>query len=482
MQEKPLYITTTLPYVNADPHVGHALEFVQADCFARFSRAQGRGVFFNIGTDEHGQKIYEKACQQDVSPQDFVDKYATRFQNFAELLEISYTNFIRTTEEHHKQAAQEFWRRCDEKGDIYKKMYEGLYCVGCEMFVTKKDLVDGQCPHHPGTEPEKVEEENYFFRFSEYEQMLLDLYEQAEDFVIPKSRQNEIHNFVQSGLEDFSVSRRKERMPWGVEVPEDKEQVMYVWFDALTNYISTLGWPEDSDKFVKFWQEGEVVQFAGKDNLRQQSAMWQAMLMSAGLQPSTHIVIHGFITSKGQKMSKTVGNVIDPVEYAEKYGTDALRYFLLRHIQPFEDSDFTEDKFVEVYNAHLANGIGNLLSRLMKMYVSYDVEVAFPDPEDVWSDEEHSDFIATLRNFEFCQAADYLWEGVDGLDHFIAEKEPYKVVKENKKKAQAMVAYAVMKLYEIAILLEPFMPDTSEKILQTLLTREQKEVLFERIG
>ncbi|MCR4328008.1 MAG: class I tRNA ligase family protein, partial [Patescibacteria group bacterium] len=247
------YITTTLPYVNADPHLGHALEFVHADIIARYKRLLGQGVFFNIGTDEHGQKVYEKALAAGKDPQAYADHYAERFRQFADLLAISYTNFIRTTDAHHKEAAGEFWKRCNANGDIYKKLYTVKYCVGCELPKTDSELLGGKCPIHPTTEIELREEENYFFRFSKYQEALLKLYHDNPDFILPPTRRTEITKFVERGLQDFSISRLKEKMPWGIEVPGDEEHVMYVWFDALVNYVSTIGWPADLEKFEKWW-------------------------------------------------------------------------------------------------------------------------------------------------------------------------------------------------------------------------------------
>ncbi len=355
------YITTTLPYVNSDPHIGFAAEIIKADIIARYQSQLGKEVFFNTGTDEHGLKIYRQAKEAGVDTQKYCDKYAAKFDNLKNALNLSYNKFIRTTESKHIAAVQEFWKRCDANGDIYKKNYSVKYCVGCELEKTESELVDGKCPLHPKQEIELVEEENYFFRFSKYQERLLKLYEDNSEFTVPAHRLNEIRNFVQGGLQDFSISRLAKKMPWGVPVPGDKEHVMYVWFDALTNYISTLGWPNDEDTFKKFWP---VVQVAGKDNLRQQSAMWQAMLMSAGLPPSKQVLIFGFLTANGEKMSKSQGNVIDPFEVVEKYGADATRYYLVSEIQVFEDGDFSYEKFDIRYNADLANGLGNLVSRV----------------------------------------------------------------------------------------------------------------------
>ena len=326
MEKKNYYITTTIPYVNAAPHVGFALEIVQADTLARYHRLLGENVFHNFGSDEHGQKIYQKAVEGGKDPKDYVDEYAEKFKDLKKALNLDYDNFIRTTDKKHIEAAQYFWGLVEKKGDIYKKNYKTKYCVGCELEKTDSELVNGECEFHPGKPLEIIEEENYFFRFSKYQKDLLTFYEKSPDFVVPSHRLKEIKTFVEKGLQDFSISRLKTKMPWGVPVPNDPKHVMYVWFDALVNYISTLGWPNETKKFTEFWGNKENpngIQVAGKDNLRQQAAIWQAMLMSAGLPNSKQIFIHGFINSGGQRMSKTLGNVVDPFELVKKYDKPA---------------------------------------------------------------------------------------------------------------------------------------------------------------
>ncbi|MEK7522016.1 MAG: methionine--tRNA ligase, partial [Patescibacteria group bacterium] len=356
MTKKYFYITTTAPYVNADPHIGFALEIIQADVIARFKRLQDYEVAFGFGTDEHGLKIYQKALEQKKDPLKYCDEYAKKFDDLKKMLNLSVNYFMRTTDPKHVKAAQEFWTRCFNNDDIYKKNYKTKYCIGCELEKTDSELVDNKCPIHPKLKIEIIEEENYFFRFSKYQKKLLKLYQEQTDFVLPSYRLKEIYDFVKKGLEDFSVSRLKKKMPWGVDVPNDPEHVMYVWFDALIYYISTLGWPKDEKNFNDFWP---VVQVAGKDNLRQQSAIWQAMLMSAGLPNSKQIFIHGFITSDGQKMSKSLGNVVNPFDLIKKYGIDAVRYYLLREIPPADDGDYSEKRMNEVYSSDLANELGN---------------------------------------------------------------------------------------------------------------------------
>ncbi len=468
---RPFYITTTLPYVNADPHIGFALEIVQADALARARALQGDDVFFNTGTDEHGLKIYRKAQEEGRDVQAYVDDYAARFDKLREKLDLSYNNFIRTTDPHHIAAAQEFWRRCDASGHIYKKKYSVKYCVGCELEKTESELVDGKCPIHPNLSIELIDEENYFFKFSAFQEKLLALYDGQPDFVVPASRLGEIRTFVAAGLEDFSISRLASKMPWGVPVPGDETQVMYVWFDALVNYISALGWP-DGEKFPVFWPG---LQTAGKDNLRQQSAMWQAMLMAADVPTSHQIFIHGFITSGGQKMSKSLGNVVNPFDLVDEFGTDVVRYFLLRHVNPFEDSDYTRERFVEDYNAGLANGLGNLVSRVMKMAEEHLVEpVTVPEWEDF------SQYFALLDTFKFNEACSLVWQKIAECDALIQETQPFKVVKEDAEKGRALIADLAVRLYTIGRMLNPLMPTTSKLIKDAVKANKKPENMFSR--
>jgi methionyl-tRNA synthetase len=476
--KKPFYITTTLPYVNSRPHIGHALEFIRADAIARYKRLMGHEVFFNTGTDEHGTKIHQKAEEEGIDTQKFVDQNAEHFKALTEKLDISYDKFIRTTDEDHKKAAQEFWNRCKENGYIYKKEYSGLYCVGCEMFLTEKELVNGECPHHPGKKLETVSEENYFFKFSEFSNDLEKYYTDNPEFVIPEGRFNEMKALVKNGLEDFSVSRIKEKMPWGVPVPDDDEQVMYVWFDALVNYVSTLGWPNEDGDFKKFWVEGETVQICGKDNTQHQSARWQAMLKSVELPYTDKVLVNGFITSGGQKMSKSLGNVIDPIEVVDEYGTDALRYFVLRELHPSEDSDFTLEKFKEAYNANLANGIGNLTNRILKLSEDY-----LEGPVDVSSRLRLFDpFIEELDKYNYQKAIDLLWQGIGMLDEQIQRDEPFKVVKEDLEKGKKIIEELVLGLADVAYHLQPFLPETAEKMFEAIKANKKPETpLFKRV-
>ncbi|MDO8183717.1 MAG: methionine--tRNA ligase [bacterium] len=463
---KKTYLTTTLPYVNADPHIGFALELVQADIMARTKRLRGEEVFFNTGTDEHGLKIYRAAEAAGLLPQDYVDGYAQRYVELQTVLNISTDAFIRTTAPVHIAATQELWRRCEK--DIEKKKFKGLYCVGCEAFVKEKDLIAGNCPDHR-TPPEEVEEENYFFKFSRYQNKLL-AYLKSDQVIIPEFKRLEAETFVKNGLEDFSISRLKSKMPWGIPVPGDSDQVMYVWFDALTNYISTLGWPSENGDFKKFWQEGETIQLAGKDQVRFQSLMWQSMLLSAGIKNTDTVVYHGFINVDGQKMSKSIGNVVDPIELVKEYSTDAVRYYLARHINSFEDSDFTMEKFKEAYNAGLANGLGNLVSRVMKM--AQDNLAGVPEIPDNTVPQE---FFDLLDKFEFNKTADLIWQKITKLDHKIQTTEPFKLIKTDREQGLKIINELVVDLYTVGRMLNPIMPATSVLIKQLIKDNKTPE-------
>lgn len=457
---KTYSVTTTLPYVNSDPHIGFALEIVQADMLARYHRSKGFEVAFNTGTDEHGLKIYQKALENGLTPKAYCDEYAKKFEGLKEALNLSYTHFIRTTDEHHIAAAQEFWKRCDANGDIYMKEYSVKYCVGCELEKTDSELVDGKCPDHANREIELIEEKNYFFAFSKYQQKLLDLYRNQPDFVLPQARMNEIRTFVEGGLNDFSISRLVTKMPWGVLVPGDENQVMYVWFDALVNYISTLGWPSAGSLFDSAWPS---VQLAGKDNLRQQTAMWQAMLMSAGIESSKQVFIHGYITAEGQKMSKSIGNVINPYDLVAEYGTDPVRLYLLGALPSWQDGDYSKEQFEILFATKLANGIGNLVSRVAAMAAK-----SFPeglDRVDHKSEKEPA-MDAAIRVYDFKEYCDSVWSVVDDANMKIAQEEPFKLVKVDRDAAKKSLSELAAMIRWIGKALEPVIPATAAEILR----------------
>jgi len=489
MSNKPFYITTTLPYVNAEPHIGFAMEIIRADIIARAKKLAGYDVFFNTGTDEHGIKIFRKAKELGIETQTYVDGLAEKYKELLKILSIlPDTNFIRTTDEHHKIAAQTFWTKVAENGYIYKKEYSIKYCVGCELEKTESELVEGKCPLHPIQELEIIQEENYFFKASAFSDKLIALYEANPTFVIPEFRFNEIKSLLKNeGLRDFSISRLASKMPWGVPVPGDPTQVMYVWFDALVNYISAIGWPETVNSqqstvktshtssradYQRWWVEtGGVVQYCGKDNLRQQAAMWQSMLMAAGLPPSKTIVINGFITGEGGlKMSKSLGNTVNPLDIVKEYGTDALRYYVSRELNPFEDSPFTLDKFKEAYNSGLANGIGNLTSRIMKMATTNAVTIPDDHTSMSYWNMETSDVLT--KSFDLRAVMDEILRDVAHLDEYIQKNEPFKKVKIDIEAAKKDIQYLLTHLLGIALKLEPFLPETSLQI--QLLIRENK--------
>ena len=470
--KKSFYITTTLPYVNAEPHIGFALEVIQADALARYWRSSGHDVFFSTGTDEHGQKVFEAAEKNKEDVKKYTDRYADEYKKLGDALNLSHDAFIRTTDEHHIKAAQEMWKRCEK--DIYKKEFEGQYRVGCERFLAQRDLTDGKCLIH-GTEPQELKEENWFFNFKKYEKPLLEYLENPK-VIIPDWRRAEAINFVKEGLEDFSVSREKSRLSWGIPVPGDDSQVMYVWFDALTNYISTLDWPNEGgvDLFEKFWNKGHTVQMAGKDQVRFQSLMWQAMLMSAGIKNTGQIFYHGFITSGGQKMSKSLGNVISPYDLVKKYGTDATRYLLLRHVNSTEDTDVTWERLDEWYTAGLVNGLGNLVSRILTMAENYKVTTIRPAIFDKSNQN--------IESFNFQEYMNHIWDLVQKTDKKIQNEEPYKKYKTEQQVAINIVSVLCTHLSEIAYLLEPVMPKTAEIIHDSLRDLRKPKNLFPRLN
>ncbi|MEI6553075.1 MAG: methionine--tRNA ligase [bacterium] len=481
--QKPFYITTTLPYVNAEPHIGFAMEIVRADVVARYKKSMGFDVFFNTGTDEHGLKLYETAKERGIDIMDYLDGASSKFKDLISALNIlPDIHFIRTTDEHHIKSSQALWKRVADRGFIYKKNYQTKYCVGCEENKTDSELVDGKCPLHPNRELEIIDEENYFFKLSALQDELFTLFESNPKIVVPETRLNEMKEFVKRGLEDFSISRLKAKMPWGIDVPGDELHVMYVWFDALTNYISTLGWPENEDDasgdFNKYWKNGTPVQYCGKDNTRFQSITWQSMLLAAGL-PNTHsIIINGWITGEGGiKMSKSLGNAISYDEIVDGYGADALRFFVTKELQPFEDSPFAINKFKEVYNAHLANGIGNLVSRTMKMAVSYEARLSEEQIQvvkssvDILNGKENK----YIEDFRLDLYVQEIFDDFTKLDQFIQKEEPFKKFKVDPELARKDLIYIQEQLLIGAYKLSIVMPKTSATIIDCVINHKMPE-------
>ncbi len=452
--------------------MGHALEFIRADIIARWKGLSGYEVFFNTGTDEHGQKIFDAALKAGKPIRDYVDEYANNFKKLLPKLGMSEgVQFIRTTDKHHEKSAQEFWKIVEKNGFIYKKNYKAKYCVGCEETKTESELVNGKCPVHD-TVSQIVEEENYFFKFSAFGDKLIKLYDTHGHNIVPDFRMNEMREFIKHGLDDFSISRLKKKMTWGVPVPNDADHIMYVWFDALTNYISTLGWPEDQKNFEKFWKNGTPTQYCGKDNTRFQSVMWQAMLLAAGLPPTHTVVVNGFVTGDGGiKMSKSLGNVVDPIDILNEYSTEALRYFVSCEISPFEDSPFTMDRFKNAYNTNLANGLGNLVSRIMKMATTH-LEKPVEISNEIFENILPTEYKKALDSFDIQTASNIIWKYIGDADQLIQEKTPFKLVKTNKVAAVLIIKDLCTRLYNIGILLEPILPKTSEVIKK--LVKENK--------
>ena len=457
-ENKKFYITTAIPYVNDRPHIGHAILHIYADVYARFHRQQGDKVLFSSGTDEHGGKIAEVAEKQNKTPKALTNTISASFRDGLEKLGISNDRFIRTTDPQHERIAKIIWKNLEK--DIYKNVYVGMYCVGCEEFKTESYVkeTEGVCPAH-NRQYEKIEEENYFFRLSSYTEKIKDSIQSGEFKIYPKARQNEILSLLKEGLDDISISRSSEKLSWGIPVPGDESQVMYVWFEALMNYITVLDYPNGAD-FKEFWPAD--MQVIGKDILRFHAAIWPAMLLGLGLPLPKILYAHGFVSSNGQKMSKSLGNVVDPLEVVDKYGLDALRYYLLRHGPAVDDIDFTWEKFESAYNNELANELGNALSRVSSMIKRYQNGTVGVVPEN---SHDVGLYYKALEECRPDRALDVVWEQVRGLNQFIEEEKPWKVAKEDDTDhLREILAQAVASLLEIAELLKPFLPSTAEKI------------------
>jgi len=486
-KKKKFYITSSIAYTNTKPHLGFSLEVIQADVIARYRRLLGDDVFYLTGTDEHGRKVAEAAKEVGKAPREFCDEISAQFRVLKRILNLSNNDFIRTTNrERHWPAVKKVWLKLKENGDIYKKKYKGLYCVGCEAFVKEKDLVDGKCPLH-GKTPEAIEEENYFFRLSKYQNQLKKIIGRGEIKIIPEGRKSELLSFITQGLEDTSCSRPREKLEWGIPVPDDRTHLVYVWMDALVNYLSALDYAIDGDKFKKFWPPN--VHCIGKDIfVRFHGSLWPAMLLSLGLGLSKTIFVHGFITVAGQKMSKSLGNVIDPFELVKKYGTDAVRYFLLREIPPTEDGDFTYPKFEERYNSDLAKGLGNLVARVLTMAERTKIQEHSHIAVQSEIDKTRENYKKALAEFKFNEALMAIWDLISFADGYIERERPWEVITElsTKERDQRTLGQKVainnllFILGNIAQLLQPFLPETSEKIFEQIKTKKSK-LLFPRI-
>lgn len=464
MNKNKFYITTSIAYVNASPHIGFALELLQADVLARYRRLVGDDVWFLTGTDEHGLSVSRSAERAKLSPQDFTDKISDDFIKLTKVLNISNNNFIRTTDkERHWPSAIKFWNEMVEAGDLYKKKYKGLYCVGHESFIKKSELVDGRCPLHKTT-PEEIEEENWFFKLTKYKKEVKNKIESGELKIIPESRIKEVLNLIDDA-EDISFSRPVSSLKWGIPVPNDSEQTIYVWADALTNYISAIGYKENEPKFQQFWPAD--IHLVGKDILRFHAIYWPAMLLSAGLPLPKAIYVHGFITVEGEKMSKTVGNVIDPFVLVEKYGAEPVRYFLLREISSIEDGDFSHKKLEERYNGDLANGLGNLIQRVATLIENnMDGELIYDNKNLELKVPDQQNYNKAIKEFRLHDALGEVWKIVAKANQYIGEQKPWLQAKENPKEFLETMTSLVAMIHNVAWLLQPFLPDTVEKIAQ----------------
>jgi len=451
---KKFYITTAIDYVNDTIHLGHIFQKIVADVLARYRRERigKENVFFLTGTDEYGQKAEKAAKEAGIPTKEFVQKVSASDKVQQDSLNISYDRFIETTDDDHTKVAQEIWRRVEKSGDIYLGKYEGLYCEGCEAFYTEKDLLEGKCPFHPTLDIKKVTEENYFFNWSKYKDFLIDYLQNNSDFVVPEARKKEMISFAKE-IKDIPISRTN--FSWGIPVPNHPGHVMYVWFDALTNYLTGIGFLDNPELFNKFWPAD--VHILGKDNARWHALLWPAMLKSAGIELPKTVLVNGFLSLNGQKISKSIGNIIRPTDWVEKYGTDAVRYYLLRYTTVTEDGDISEEKFIQAYNSDLANGLGNLVARIAKLCENNKIT---EDTQEFTISEEVASLIS---NYKLNEALSYIWCQISDTDKLINLQKPWTLQGEELVRS---VKELILHLKQVAYNLKPFLPETSEKILQ----------------
>lgn len=471
MSQKNYYITTPIYYVNDSPHIGHAYTTVACDVIARFMRLDGYNVRFLTGTDEHGQKVEKAAEKAGKSPKDFVDEVSQNFRHLAEIMNFSHDDFIRTTEDRHIKAAQEIWRRLIEREEIYLGSYAGWYAVRDEAFYAESELVDGKAP--TGAEVEWVEEPSYFFKLSAWQDKLLKFYEENPDFIGPKSRRNEVISFVKGGLKDLSVSRTS--FKWGVPVPGDDDHIMYVWLDALTNYITAIGFPDTESKDYKnFWPAD--VHMIGKDILRFHAVYWPAFLMAAGLEPPKRVFAHGWWTNEGEKISKSLGNVIDPIQLVDEYGLDPVRYYLLREVPFGKDGDFSKQSLIHRINSDLANDLGNLAQRSLSM-VYKNCEGKIPSPGTYSKEDEElfkltkdmfEDVRTHMKNQELHLVCESIWRVVGEANKYVDQQKPWSLKKEDYARMETVLYVLADVVRRLGIILQPLMPDSCKKLLDQL--------------
>ncbi len=454
--DKHFYVTSSIPYINGEPHLGHAMEFVMADVLARYARKRGYKTMLSIGTDEHGGKIAEKATEMKLEPKELADQMSAKFRDLAKELLVANDRFIRTTDEGHVQRAQIIWKSLEK--NIYKGKYSGWYCTGCEEYKSEGEVKEngGKCPDH-NRPYERLEEENYFFRLSDYKDQIIKAINSGDFKIVPNTRKNEVLQILKD-IKDISVSRPKDKIRWGVAVPGDENQVMYVWFEALMNYITVLGYPEHAD-FKTFWPAD--IHVIGKGISRFHAITWPGMLLGLGLELPKVLYIHGYITVNNQKMSKSLGNSVSPDEIINKYSPDAFRYFFLRHIPSYEDGDFSWERFEASYNNELANELGNTVNRTAAMILRYQEGAIGQTPG---SEHDMGKYHESMMDCRFDRALDEVWEQIRGLNQYIDEEKPWEIAKNETEHLQEVLAYMVSCLLEIAELLEPLLPDTAQKI------------------
>jgi methionyl-tRNA synthetase len=482
--QKKLYIATAIPYVNGPPHIGHAMDYLLADIWTRYQKQNGHEVRFQVGTDEHGNKISAKAAENNLAPQEFADRMVVLYKNFIAKVGAEYTDFVRTTDEHHVAAVQYLWQQL--KPYIYKGTYSGWYCMGHEAFFTDLEVqaTNGICPDHQ-TPYQQVSEENYFFKTSAFTDQIRQALNDNVMQIVPEFRKNEFLDLIKDGLADVSISRPKKSLTWGIPVPDDPEQIMYVWLDALANYITVIGYPDRPAEYQTFWPAD--VQVIGKDILRFHAGIWPAMLLGIGLQLPKKLLVHGFVNIGGAKISKTVGNVIDPNEIIDQYGLDAFRYFFSRHIPTLDDGDFTWEKFENAYNGELGNDLGNLIQRVSGMITRYQSGVI---GESEQTEHDMSAYHEAMENLEFNKAIDEVWTMVRSLNQYIDNVKPWEIAKQIGKDAEAeahlseVLAHCAGALVQIGDLLYPFLPATAKAIhttFETGVVQPLETVLFPKV-